>query len=89
MVQEYYVGFSRYVCLDRAEGSNKDTGEDADMVTIVKKQKGLRRKSRICSSLNLGDQCVIKNCNGLRDVDVDDDVRFTGLHNGDATTLVT
>ena len=40
MVQEYYVGFSRYVCLDSTEGSNKDTGEDTDMVTIVKKQKG-------------------------------------------------
>jgi hypothetical protein len=84
MVPEYYVGFNR------AEGSNKDTREDANMVTIVEKQKGgpiEASPSRKVSSLNPGDQYVIKNFNGLQDVDVV--VKFTDLNNGDATILVT
>jgi len=81
MLQDYYVGFNR------AEGINKGTSEDRNMVTIVQKEKGGPREygqSIKVASLNPGDRHIIENFNGDRNIQI----VFVGLKNGDAKILV-
>lgn len=80
-VQDYYVGYNR------ATGINRDTGEDADMVTIVRKEYGAHDQYGLSikvASLKPGQRAVINNFNGDRDVQV----AFIGVMNGDARIMI-
>jgi hypothetical protein len=81
MEQDYYVGFNR------AEGINRDTWEDLNMVTIVRKEfggPGEYGQSIKVASLNPGDRHVIENFNKDRNIQI----VFLGLKDGDAKILV-
>jgi hypothetical protein len=70
MVSDYYIGYNRKT------GINADTGEDGDMVTILRKdttpdQIGISWK---VAKLFVGDSYVIENFNNQRDVEI----RFFG-----------
>ena len=82
MKQDYYVGFNR------AQGINNDTTEEANMVTIVRKEWGIPEQpgqsTRIATLQKPGKGYVIENFNGGGDVQV----IFTGLQNGNARILV-
>jgi len=80
-VQDYYVGFNQ------AEGINKGTREDKNMVTIVRKEKGGCNEygeSMKVASLMPGDKHVISGFNGKEDVEIS----FLSLSNGDAKIAV-
>lgn len=79
--QDYYIGFNR------ATGINRDTSEDKNMLTIVRKEYGLADQygqSTKVSSLIPGKRHVIENFNGERDIQI----VFLGLKDGDAKILV-
>jgi len=76
--QDYYIGFNR------VDGMNKDTGDDYDKVTILRKDEGGPMEygtSTKIGSLNAGETFTIENFNGNRDIKV----RFLGNLGGDAT----
>jgi hypothetical protein len=81
--QDYYVGFNRDV------GITEDISEDANMVTIARKEEGAPEKygqSTKIASLNRGEKYVIENFNGeQRAVEI----AFDSLTNGDAKITVT
>ena len=81
MEQDYYIGFNR------ATGINRDTSEDRNMLTIVRKDSGFSDKngqSTKVASLIPGKRFVIENFNGERDIQI----VFLGLNDGDATILL-
>ena len=81
MEQDYYIGFNR------AEGINKDTWEDRNMVTIVRKENGGPGEYGLSikvASLNPGDRHVIENFNEDRSIQI----VFVGLNDGNAKILV-
>lgn len=81
MEQDYYIGFNR------ATGINRDTSEDSNMLTIVRKESGLADQygqSTKVASLMPGKRHVIENFNGERDIQI----VFLGLKDGDATILI-
>jgi len=78
--QDYYVGYNRQ------EGINKDTFEDKNMVTIIRKESGAPTeygKSIKVASLYLGQSFTIKNFNNERDVRIE----FAGLSNDNPETV--
>ncbi len=81
MVQDYYIGFNR------ATGMNSQTTEDANMLTIVRKENGAPDAyglSTKVASLIPGQITVINNFNGKKDIYV----KFAGLRNGDARVII-
>ena len=76
--QDFYIGYNR------AEGINKDTEEDRNMVTIIRKEYGAPdqySQSTKVASLQPGERFVIPNFNdGVNPVQV----AFLDAHNGDA-----
>jgi len=81
--QDYYIGYNR------KDGINKDTFEDGNMITIVRKESGLPTEygqSTKVAQLNLGHSHVIENFNGKINSNVE--IKFIALMNGDATIQV-
>lgn len=81
-VQDYYVGFNR------ATGINEDTKEDANAITIVRKDVGspyTYGQSTKMARVMPGESYTIANFNGQRDVRV----QFYGYIDGDATVRIT
>jgi len=65
--EDYYIGFNR------KDGMNKDTVEDGNRVTIVKKLSGSVNEYAVSmkvGSLDLGDSFTIVNFNGKRNVEI-------------------
>ena len=77
MKEDYYVGFNR------AQGINRDTTEEANMVTIVRKGKS-GFSNRVATLQKPGKSHVIENFNGGSDVQI----LFIGLQNGNARIVV-
>jgi len=72
--QDYYIGYNRQ------DGINKNTFEDGNMVTIVRKESGKPTeygKSTKVASLYLGQSYRIKKFNNERDIEI----KFAGLSN--------
>jgi len=81
--KDFYIGYNR------KDGINKDTTEDGNMITIVRKESGLPTEygqSTKVAELFLGRSHVIPNFNGEENRHVE--VKFVGLLNGDATIEV-
>eukprot|EP00537_Pseudo-nitzschia_pungens_P001525 CAMPEP_0172360084 /NCGR_PEP_ID=MMETSP1060-20121228/4171_1 /TAXON_ID=37318 /ORGANISM="Pseudo-nitzschia pungens, Strain cf. cingulata" /LENGTH=722 /DNA_ID=CAMNT_0013081965 /DNA_START=21 /DNA_END=2186 /DNA_ORIENTATION=- len=75
--QDYYIGYNRQA------GINEDTYEDKNLVTIVRKEKGLPTEygeSKKVASLFLGQSYVIENFNGERGRHVE--IKFATVSNG-------
>jgi len=81
LLPDYYVGFNR------AEGINKNTWEDIDKVTIVRKDKGGPKEygqSTKVGSLEPGKSFTIESFNDQRDIEIS----FVSLEDGDARIVV-
>eukprot|EP00536_Pseudo-nitzschia_multiseries_P018009 jgi/Psemu1/53707/gm1.53707_g len=82
-VQDYYIGYNRKT------GINQDTAEDADKVTILRKELGTPKqygKSTKVAALSPGMEYTIQGFNGERDVTI----KFHAVSNAlrDATIVI-
>eukprot|EP00532_Pseudo-nitzschia_australis_P020175 CAMPEP_0168299850 /NCGR_PEP_ID=MMETSP0142_2-20121227/28369_1 /TAXON_ID=44445 /ORGANISM="Pseudo-nitzschia australis, Strain 10249 10 AB" /LENGTH=745 /DNA_ID=CAMNT_0008249651 /DNA_START=212 /DNA_END=2446 /DNA_ORIENTATION=+ len=84
MIQDYYIGYNR------KDGINRDTIEDEDKITVVRKEAGLPKEYGASSknaALSIGQSYVIENFNDEKGRSIE--IKYAGNTNDGLDAIVT